>query len=97
MHVVMGRTSSFPTFAGAAPQHVLCHYRVITDVIIHNEVRSEKRVLLIVMTTIFIKMRNLESNNTQSVEIGVEMEQPENEWNQGGKVTQFPFPGPVAP
>lgn len=42
-------------------------------------------------------MRNLESNNAQSVEIGVEMEQPENEWNQGGKVSQFPFPGPVAP
>ena len=82
----------FPhSFAGAAPQHVLCHYRVITDVIIHNEVRSEKRVLLIIMTTIFIKMRNLESNNAQSVEIGVEMEQPENEWKSRRESYTIPF------
>lgn len=61
----------FPhSFAGAAPQHVLCHYRIITDVILHNEVRSEKSVLLIVMTSIFIKMRNLESNNAQRIICG---------------------------
>lgn len=90
----------FPdSFARAVPQHMIYHYRVITDVIIHNEVISEKHVLLIVMTSIFIKMRNPESNNAQRMLCGnwSRIEQPENEQNQGGKFTQFPFRGPVSP
>lgn len=61
----------FPdSFSGVVPQHMMYHYRVITDVIIHNEVISEKHVLLIVMASSFIKMRNPESNNAQRMLCG---------------------------
>lgn len=58
------------TFAGVVSRRVLYHDRVITDVIIYNEVMPEQYVLLINMTSIFIKMRNLESYNAQRMLCG---------------------------
>lgn len=59
---------TFPhSFARAVPHHVLYHYRVITDVIIHNEVISEKRALLIIRCDKYLH-KNEESGIQQCTE-----------------------------